>query len=260
MAENSPLWAQKEKFINNRKMALIVLLSSFCGILPIALWLVFFLWQDIRKPEPLRWIGILFLLGMAITPLVWFLENYFINLLQIDINTTLPFFVSAFVYLIVAGIEELAKFFSASLFLRKNKYFDEAIDAMIYLIVLGLGFGVVENILISYQEISTGAHFLSTFQITTLRFVGANLLHALSCGLIGFFWALRLVTGKKKYLGIGLLLGILLHWAFNIAIINLGGNAILLISLTLFFVGIAILCGFDILKQIKKPIINNNKQ
>jgi len=155
-------------------MALTLILASLCGILPIALWLIFFLWQDIKKPEPLRWIGILFLLGMAITPFVWFLENYFINLLQIDINSTLPFLVSAFVYLGIASIEELAKFFSATLFLRKNKYFDEAIDAMIYLIVLGLGFGVVENILIFYQEISSGGHFLSTFQITTLRFIGAN--------------------------------------------------------------------------------------
>ena len=240
-------------------MALTLIIASLCGILPIALWLIFFLWQDIKKPEPLRWIGILFLLGMAITPFVWFIENYFINLLQIDINTTLPLFISAFIYLGVAGIEELAKFFSAALLLKKNKYFDEAIDAMIYLIVLALGFAVVENILIFYQGISSGEHFLATFQVITLRFVGANLLHALSSGIIGFFWALKLVTGKKKYLGIGLTLGILLHWVFNIAIINLGGNAIFLISLILFLVGIVILWAFDVLKQIKKPIIINNK-
>jgi RsiW-degrading membrane proteinase PrsW (M82 family) len=225
--------------------------------LPIALWLIFFLWQDIKKPEPLRWIGILFLLGMAITPFVWFVENYFINLLHIDINNTLPLLISAFIYLGVAGIEELAKFFSAALFLKKNKYFDEAIDAMIYLIVLGLGFAVVENILIFYQGISSGEHFLATFQVTTLRFVGANLLHALSSGIIGFFWALKLATGKKKYLGIGLILGILLHWAFNVAIINLGGNAVFLISLILFLVGIVILWAFDVLKRIKKPIAIN---
>ena len=240
-------------------MALTLIIASLCGILPIALWLMFFLWQDIKKPEPLRWIGILFLLGMAITPFVWFIENHFINLLQIDINTTLPFFISAFIYLGIAGIEELAKFFSAAWFLKKNKYFDEAIDAMIYLIVLALGFAVVENILIFYQGISSGEHFLVTFQVTTLRFVGANLLHALSSGIIGFFWALKLVTGKRRYLGIGLILGILLHWVFNIAIINLGGDAVFLISLILFLVGIVILWAFDVLKQIKKPIIINNK-
>ena len=159
-------------------MALTLIIASLCGILPIALWLMFFLWQDIKKPEPLRWIGILFLLGMAITPFVWFIEHCFINLLHVDVNNTLPFFISVFIYLGVAGIEELAKFFSAALFLKKNKYFDEAIDAMIYLIVLALGFAVVENILIFYQGISSGEHFLATFQVTTLRFIGANLLHA----------------------------------------------------------------------------------
>jgi len=240
-------------------MALTLIIASLCGILPIALWLMFFLWQDIKKPEPLRWIGILFLLGMAITPFVWFIEHCFINLLHVDVNNTLPFFISVFIYLGVAGIEELAKFFSAALFLKKNKYFDEAIDAMIYLIVLALGFAVVENILIFYQGISSGEHFLATFQVTTLRFIGANLLHALSAGIIGFFWALKLVTGKKKYLNIGLILGILLHWVFNVAIINLGGNAVFLISLILFLIGIVILWAFDVLKQIKKPIIINNK-
>lgn len=235
-------------------MVLTFILASVCSVLPIALWLVFFLWQDIKKPEPLCWIGILFLLGMAITPFVWFLENYFIGLLDIDISNHLPFFISCFVYLGIAAIEESAKFFSTALILKKNKYFDEAIDAMIYLIVLALGFGVVENILISYKEISSGGYLLLTLQITTLRFIGANLLHALSSGLIGFFWALRLVTGKKKYLSIGLVLGILLHWVFNIAIINLGGDAVFLISLILFLVGIFILWAFDILKQIHKPI------
>lgn len=238
-------------------MVLNLFLASLWGILPIALWLVFFLWQDIKKPEPLRWIFLFFLLGMFITPFVWLLENFFITLLQIDITSFLPFFVSAFLYLGIAGIEELAKFFTASLALKKNKHFDEAIDAMIYLIVLSLGFGVVENILISYQEVSSGGHLLSNLQLISLRFIGANLLHALSSGLIGFFWALKLVTGKKKYLGLGLILGILLHWAFNLAIINLGGDAVFSISLILFLVGIFILWAFDILKQIHKPIAIN---
>jgi RsiW-degrading membrane proteinase PrsW (M82 family) len=117
-----------------------------------------------------------------------------------------------------------------------------------------LGFGAVENILVTYQEIITHGNFLPTFQIMSLRFIGANLLHALSSGIIGFFWALKLVTGEKRYLGIGLILGILLHWVFNVAIINLGGDAVFLISLALFSACIFILWAFDILKQIQKPI------
>lgn len=238
-------------------MALTIFLASLCGILPIFIWLVFFLWQDIKKPEPARWIGILFLAGMAITPLVWFLENYFIGLLGIDVHSAIPFLTAALLYLMVALVEEFCKFFSAAWLLKGNKHFDEAIDAMIYLIVLGLGFGVVENILVSYQSIAAGEFILSTFQVTALRFVGANLLHALSCGIVGFFWALRLVTGKKKYLTMGLIGGILLHWVFNIAIISWGGDAVFLISLILFAVAVAIIYAFDFLKRIQKPIINN---
>jgi len=235
-------------------MSLIFILASFIGLLPIILWLLFFLWQDIKKPEPLRWIVILFLLGIAITPFVWILENYLLKLLKINASDALPLIVAIFVYLMIAAIEELAKFFTAIVALRGNKHFDEAIDAMIYLIVLALGFGAIENILVAYQEIAWGASFLPTFQIISLRFVGANLLHALSSGIIGFFWALELVTGKKKYLGIGLSLGILLHWFFNIAIIKLGGDAVFIISLVLFLTCIFLLWAFDILKQIKKPI------
>ena len=235
-------------------MALTFLLASFLGLMPVILWLIFFLWQDIKRPEPLHWIILLFLLGIIITPLVWVFENYLLNLAQIDIQQTLPFTTSVFVYLLIAGIEELAKFLTAVFALRGNKHFDEAIDAMIYLIVIALGFGAVENILVSYQEIIRGANFLPAIHIMSLRFIGANLLHVISSGIIGFFWALKLVSGKKKYLPCGIFLGILLHWAFNLAIIRLGGDAVFIISLVLFASCIFLLWAFDILKQIKKPI------
>ena len=212
------------------------LLAFILGLIPISIWFlvlklitkfVFKTKLSIKKSL------IFFGAGMVITPFVWFIENYFINLLQININTTLPLFISAFVYLGIAGIEELAKFFSAALVLRKNKYFDEAINVMIYLIVLALGFVVVENYLVTYQEFVSNGRLLPTFQIITLRFIGVNLLHVLSSGIIGFFWALKLVSGKKRYLGIGLILGILLHWAFNIALIILGGDAVFLATIIL---------------------------
>lgn len=231
-----------------------LLIASLIGLLPITLWLIFFLWQDIKKPEPLRWILIFFSLGILIAPLIWFLENYFLKLLKINDALALPFIISIFFYLIVALIEELVKFFTAQIALKKNKYFDEAIDAMIYLIVLSLGFGAIENILVSWQKMNLGISFLPTLQIISLRFIGANLLHALSAGIIGYFWALKLISQKKKYLSLGLFLGILLHWFFNIAIIKLGGDAVFISSFILFLTCIFLLWAFDVLKQIKKPI------
>ncbi|MFA7295511.1 MAG: PrsW family glutamic-type intramembrane protease [Candidatus Paceibacterota bacterium] len=241
-------------------MLSLLILSSLIGLAPIALWLVFFLWQDIKKPEPLRWLVILFFVGSLITPLVWFLENFFISKIGIDATSFLPLGFSLIIYLGIAIIEELAKFAAVAFILRGNRHFDEAIDAMIYLVVLALGFGTVENILIVFQEISSQQLILPILQITTLRFIGANLLHALSSGIIGFYWAISLVSGKKRYLTLGLFLGILLHWIFNTAIINLNSEVVYLASLILFIITIFILWAFDILKNIQKPINLNKKQ
>ena len=235
-------------------MALIFFISSFLGILPIVLWLVFFLWQDILKPEPLKWLMILFGLGILITPLVWYGEGLYLKLLRVDLNVSLSVFNIILVYGGIAIIEELTKFFSAYFILKKNKHFDEAIDAMIYLIVLALGFGLVENILAASQEIVEGGILLPVLQTMSLRFVGANLLHALSSGIIGFFWALSLLKKKKSYLYWGLILGIVLHFFFNLVIIRFGGTAVFLISLGLFLVTVGLLWAFDLLKKIKKPI------
>ncbi|MGB9763651.1 MAG: PrsW family glutamic-type intramembrane protease, partial [Minisyncoccia bacterium] len=125
------------------------------------------------------------------------------------------------------------KFLSATLILKKNKYFDEAIDAMIYLIVLALGFALVENILATSEDLITNNGLLVAFQIAALRFVFADLIHALSSGLIGFFWALSLVKKKKAYLFWGLISGIILHFVFDLVIIKSGGIALFLVSLAL---------------------------
>ncbi|NMB92059.1 MAG: PrsW family intramembrane metalloprotease [Parcubacteria group bacterium] len=235
-------------------MAIVFTISSILGVVPIALWLMFFLWQDIKKPEPLKWLLILFGVGILITPLVWYGEGLLMKVLKIDLNTNLSLSSVITVYSGIAIIEELTKFFSASLVLKKNKYFDEAIDVMIYLIILALGFGLVENILAASQEINEGNLLLSVLQTMSLRFVGANLLHALSSGIIGYFWALKLMLKKNYFLYEGLILGILLHAVFNIAIIKFGGPAVFFVSLGLFLTAIFLLWAFDSLKTIKKPI------
>ena len=231
-------------------MALIFFISSFLGILPIVLWLVFFLWQDILKPEPLKWLMILFGLGILITPLVWYGEGLYLKLLRVDLNVSLSVFNIILVYGGIAIIEELTKFFSAYFILKKNKHFDEAIDAMIYLIVLALGFGLVENILAASQEIVEGGILLPVLQTMSLRFVGANLLHALSSGIVGFFWALSLLKKKKSYLYWGLILGIVLHFFFNLVIIKFGGTAVFLVSLALIALLILFLNDFKKLSNL----------
>ncbi len=98
-------------------------------------------------------------------------------------------------------IEEVAKFLIVYLIVKKSRYFDEGVDAMIYMITAGLGFATVENIL---NLIGTDS-IIETF---TLRSIGATLLHALASGILGFHWA-------RGHLIPGILAAALLHWGFN---------------------------------------------
>jgi len=159
---------------------------------------------------------------MFITPFVWYGESLYLKLLNIDLNNELSIGNLILGYLGIACIEELSKFAGAYLLLKKNKYFNEIINAMIYLIVLALGFGLVENILAGSQEITEGNLLLSVLHTITLRFIGANLLHLLASGFIGYFWALSLIKDKKSYFYQGLTIGIVIHSIFNIIIIKFG--------------------------------------
>jgi len=114
-------------------------------------------------------------------------------------------------------IEEILKFLAAYLVVRKSKFFDEPIDAMIYMITAALGFAMVENlaIMLSIKVLS------EAFGIIILRFVGATLLHALSSALVGYYWAKGLLEIRNWKLEIakGIILATLLHTIFNYLII-----------------------------------------
>ena len=213
-----------------------LLYAILLALIPILIWSFVFLItikKIFKKHISLKWVFIFLGIGTLITPLVWYGEGLLMKVSKVNLNTNLSLLNIIIVYTGIAIIEELAKFFSAYFILKKNKYFDEAIDAMIYLIVLALGFGLVENILAASQEIVAGSLLLPILQTMSLRFIGANLLHALSSGIIGFFWTLSLLKKKKSYLYRGLILGIALHFFFNLVVIKFGGATVFLASLVL---------------------------
>lgn len=176
----------------------MVILPSVLGLLPALLWLFFFLREDAARPEPKRMIVYVFLggalaAGASVIP-EFYLQKYFPPTVDQPpyASPLLPLF---------SLIEEVAKFFIVYLIIKKSAYFDEGIDAMIYMITAGLGFAAVENIL---NLIGTD----SVIETFTLRSIGATLLHALASGILGFHWI-------RGYLVPGIVAATLLHWAFN---------------------------------------------
>jgi len=176
----------------------MVILPSILGLLPAVIWLFFFLREDATRPEPKRMIIYVFVggalaAGVSVIP-EFYLQKYF------PPSAAGPAYASPLLGPF-AFIEEIAKFLIVYLIIKKSKYFDEGVDAMIYMITAGLGFAAVENIL---NLIGTDS-IVETF---ALRSIGATLLHALASGILGFHWARgRLIPG--------IVAAALLHWAFN---------------------------------------------
>lgn len=160
----------------------------FLGLLPSFAWLIFFLKEDVH-PEPKKMISRAFIAGALVAFVAVGLQLLLRNILQsfqIDEYHLVSFSLFGF-------IEEALKFLAAYLVVRKSRFFDEPIDAMIYMITAALGFAMVENIAVmSNIEILSEA-----FGIITLRFVGATLLHALSSGFVGYYWAKGIILSRK---------------------------------------------------------------
>lgn len=180
----------------------MVIIPSILGILPAVLWLIFFLREDATRPEPKRMIVYVFIggalaAGASVIP-EFFLQKYF------PPPMGAPAYASALLGPF-ALIEEVFKFLIVYLIIKRSSYFDEGVDAMIYMITAGLGFAAVENVLNLI-----GAD--SVFEVFTLRSIGATLLHALASGILGFHWT-------RGYLIPGIVAATLLHWGFNYSVL-----------------------------------------
>jgi RsiW-degrading membrane proteinase PrsW (M82 family) len=200
-----------------------ILFSLLGGILPALLWLWFWLKEDKRQPEPKSRIALSFICGMlAIWPTIE-MEKFLCR--SIDPNVCIGLITPGSLLIILwAATEELFKyilaFFSS---FWKNKYNNEPIDPIIYMITVALGFSAVENALFLFDKIGTG--LLSQSLITSnSRFLGATLLHVASSAAIGVMMSLsyyKKPSVKKIFLVLGLCTAIILHVIFNLLIIKL---------------------------------------
>lgn len=212
------------------------------GLLPVLLWLWFWLKQDIN-PEPRKILILTFLNGMlAVGPALIF-EHLISSYLA----------AGAVVLLLWAFTEEIFKYWAAYETALKRPDFDEPIDALIYLITAGLGFASIENIFFILQAFSTDG-MLSSFITGNLRFVGATLLHTAASAIVGASIAFSFFHKSKRAYNIlgGILLAGSLHFLFNYFIIKTNGEGALKIFIPLWILIIIIIFIFEKVKRINK--------
>ena len=237
------------------------------GLAPSLIWLSYYLRKD-THPEPKSMILKIFICGAIVTAPVAFLEMLFqggfdlvaeisniypsptqisslfrYGILQVsELSSSSLLFFLLYSLIAVAFIEEFFKYLVVRCKVLNDSEFDEPIDTMIYMIIAGLGFAALENILYLHPHLFPIIKFSETCQITTIRFLGAVFLHALCSATIGFFLALSICRGKYKllYLSTGFIFASILHGLFNYSIIILEGDlkfyitTLILLSLALF--------------------------
>ncbi|MCD6549964.1 PrsW family intramembrane metalloprotease [bacterium] len=220
------------------------------GILPSIIWLSFFLKEDVH-PESNQMILKVFLYGL-IAASVAIIAGAAIRLspLHSFFNNSSWISIALKYFLAVAFIEELSKYIVVRKIAISDPEFDEPLDAMLYMVIAGLGFAAIENI---FYLIGEAQPVINTLILTTLRFVGATFLHALCGGIIGFFLAFSFFENKNKTLLIiaGIALAVSLHGVFDISIIKLrGATQISFPSFLLLGMGMFVFWGFQKLKTI----------
>jgi RsiW-degrading membrane proteinase PrsW (M82 family) len=253
------------------------IITIILGILPSFVWLLFFLRHD-AHPEPKSMILKVFFAGALVAPAAAIAGTGFQEiLLVLNLSSTSALFLLSHIFLGVAVIEEILKYIVVRFLVLSHHAFDEPVDAMLYMIISGLGFAALENILIFLSQTLLGQNFGDVLSLLIYRFLTATFLHALCSAIIGYFLALSICNIKNQFrlISAGLCWGVLLHGFYDLAVIKIdhslievGGKVLVLdqkifvisiISLLAILIGLAIFVikGIRELKKMQSVCLSN---
>jgi len=187
----------------------------FAALLPVCLLAFYILKKDKDKPEPTSillkagFFGILSGL-LVIIAAIPFPDFY--DLFPVLQETVLGACGDA---LFTAAIpEEAAKLFMLWLVIRKNPYFDEYLDGIVYATCVGLGFAGFENILYLFSNLD---NFVSIAIVRALFSVPGHFFYAVVMGyFISLAYFASYSNGRRiRYWILAFLVPVLLHFIFD---------------------------------------------
>ncbi len=189
-----------------------LLMSLVLGVIPSLFWLWFWLREDKLHPEPKSMILLAFLGGMIATMLAYPIERSIADIGLTENQRFLSWVV----------VEEVLKYAALFFLVLRSPYFDEPIDAVIYMITIALGFAALENTLFILGPLSSGDGNMA-INLSALRFVGATLLHVASSAIIGIFMSFayfRPSHHRLFFTVVGIMLAVALHTVYNLSIVG----------------------------------------
>ncbi|MFA6353476.1 MAG: PrsW family glutamic-type intramembrane protease [Candidatus Paceibacterota bacterium] len=224
----------------------ILCLAFLGGIIPPLLWLWFWLKEEEgEQAEPTGLISVVFITGMLAVIIVLPIQKF----IQDHVN----FHGGQLV--LWASVEEILKYLAVLLIIYKTNNASKPIDWPICLITAALGFAALENMLFLLKIFPSAIGAIPSLSTGNLRFLGANLLHAISSGIIGISIGISFYAAKWKrvsFLFVGFLIAISLHSTFNFFIIRNAGNDFLKVLAFLWVVTIILMLLFEKVRRISE--------
>ncbi len=122
------------------------------ALAPVLVLFIYICRCDKSQPEPMRWLLKGFLFGIFSTILSLCFSQPAEMLGLFTQEPTMPIESIKLAFLGAAVPEETAKLIMLWLLLRRNPYFDERIDGIVYAATIGLGFAAAENVLYLFSN------------------------------------------------------------------------------------------------------------
>lgn len=182
------------------------------ALLPILLLLFYIYRKDSHQPEPASWLWKAVVYGVCaglLTIIVMSLIPGLQDIMPDLADSIRGAIVRAFCYAAIP--EEAAKLLMLWLLIRKNPYFDEYMDGIVYATCVGLGFAGLENILYLVNNLD------SVMSVAIGRALFAVPGHFFFAVAMGYFLSLAYFTGRNKplYYLLAYLVPVLLHGIFD---------------------------------------------
>ncbi len=182
------------------------LLYTTVTLAPIFAVMAYVVWRDRHEQEPRGMLFRMFAYGILSVFITLILSSAVDLFVEIDQSTQIGIFVYAFFQ--VALIEELSKYVFVRGVVYNNAHFNEPFDAIVYAVMVSMGFAALENVLyVSGYGLGTGV----------LRAFTAVPAHATFAVMMGYFMGIQKFGGpdKANYGTYGLLVATFFHGAYD---------------------------------------------
>lgn len=192
-------------------MKTLIILAA--ALLPVA-FLLQYIWKKDPQKEPVYWLWKATLWGVAICIPVGLLESGIQSALFGGEEPTNLFGTTVLAFFVAAVPEEAFKLLALWLVLRKNPYFDEHFDGIVYAVCVGLGFAAIENVgYLSMSENWVLVAFMRAFLAVPAHYAFAILM--------GYFYSVyHFVDHSPKMAACTLLVPIALHGVYDALVMS----------------------------------------